>query len=134
MAAAPSNVADGLAPSHNFDNRHGYTEYNQPRSQENDDEPVDGEDASDDFDDIFDDGADEDDLDTEALAASNPADLTKSYNRQRKFNEAISDPNVPPWQYPKSNPQGKTPGSLSVDEQVASLNRHTAKLKLEDKY
>ncbi|KAK5946697.1 Serine/threonine-protein kinase rio1 [Knufia obscura] len=137
MTSNTENVADGLAPSHNFDPRHGYTQETDPSSTR----PQDGQyqdaeqDASDDLDDIFDESADDAEFDAENLAASNPADLTKSYNRQRKLNQAVADPNVPVSQYPRSNPQSKASGNLNtVDDQVASLSRHAAKLKLEDKY
>ncbi|KAK5326997.1 Serine/threonine-protein kinase rio1 [Exophiala xenobiotica] len=105
-------------------------------SQESQGGTVEGEqDASDDLEDILNESAEEPDLDTDDLAASNPADLTKSYNRQRKLNLAIADPSVPSSHYPRSNPQSKASGTLgSVDDQVASLSRHAAKLKLEDKY
>ena len=39
------------------------------------------EDADEDYDDIFE---DEDEIDAEDLMSSNPADFTKSYNRQRQ--------------------------------------------------
>jgi len=139
MTSNSVNVADGLAPSHTFDPRHGYEANGNTLltdSQHGQDSTVGEEqDASDDFEDILNESAEESDLDTEDLAASNPADLTKSYNRQRKLNQAISDPSVPASQYPRSNPQSKASGTLgSVDDQVASLSRHAAKLKLEDKY
>ncbi|KAJ9658894.1 Serine/threonine-protein kinase rio1 [Neophaeococcomyces mojaviensis] len=135
---ASQNVADGITPSHTYIPNSGYAhDTNTSQQRPADDGQVAEEeqgDASDDLGDIFDEGNEEDDLDTDYLAASNPADLTKSYNRQRRLNEASTDPNVQPSQYPKSNPQAKNAGSISVDDQVASLTRHTAKLKLEDKY
>lgn len=135
--ASQGNVADGLAPSHTFLPNRGYLSENTNSTQQLDDDDqqiLQGEDAevSDELDDIFDDSDEGAELDADDLASSNPADLTKSYNRQRKLNQAVTDPNVPPSQYPKSNPQGK--GSLDKDDQVASLSRHAAKLKLEDKY
>lgn len=129
--AALRSVADGLAPSHAFDPRHGYGQ-NMQSSISNDGQVEHETTDEGEYDDIFEDSMDEEDLDSDALATSNPSDLTKSYNRQRRLNEAIADPKIPPSQYPKSNPQGKA--SVSLDEQVASLNRHAAKLKLEDKY
>lgn len=137
MEASQDNVADGLAPSHTFVPNRGYLRQDGSSPQrvvDEDGEELDREDAeaSDDLDDIFEDSAEEADLDADDLATSNPADLTKSYNRQRKLNQAVGDPNVPPSQYPKANPQGK--GSLDKDDQIASLSRHATKLKLEDKY
>lgn len=92
------------------------------------------DDLDEDYDDILDDD-DNDEPDTEDLMASNPADLTKSYNRQRLLNEAMTDPNMPKSQYPKSNPQKPTANMLiSVDDQINSLSRHAAKLRLDDKF
>jgi len=139
MASNSDKVADGLAPSHTFDARHGYAQDNGApviRPQGDHDPEVEAEqDASDDLDDIFDESAGDEDFDAESLAASNSADLTKSYNRQRKLNQAAADSNVPLSQYPRSNPQSRASGTLnSADDQVTSLSRHAAKLKLEDKY
>ncbi|KAK2784573.1 protein kinase rio1 [Emmonsiellopsis sp. PD_33] len=81
------------------------------------------------YDDIF----AEDDLDEDDFGSSNPADLTKSYNRQRRLNELSADPNAPKWTYPKSNPQKPTVNTQAhVDDQISSLSRHTAKLRLDD--
>lgn len=141
METSQDNVAGGIAPSHTFIPNRGYLREDEPSTthriinEDDEAEQNEGEDeGSDDFDDIFDDeSAEEADLDADDLATSNPADLTKSYNRQRKLNQAVADPNISPSQYPKSNPQGKASG-LNKDDQVASLSRHAAKLKLEDKY
>ncbi|KAK5103099.1 Serine/threonine-protein kinase rio1 [Lithohypha guttulata] len=141
MASDTTNVAEGLAPSHTYIANRGYVQ-NNSHIQDN---AVQGQDhyearqleenASEDYDDIFDEDESDDEVDPDldSLAASNPSDLTKSYNRQRKLNAAISDPNVPPSYYPKANPQARAAGG-SVDDQVASLTRHANKLKLEDKY
>lgn len=86
-------------------------------------------DAEDDLDDIF----ESQDFDDADLASYNPADFTKSYNRQRKLQEAISDPNTPKSSYPKANPQKPTANTLaSIDDQVTSLSKHAGKLKLDD--
>lgn len=83
-----------------------------------------------DFDDIFEDGLDEEDL----LNASNPADFTKAYNRQKKLNAAASDPNAPNSSFPKFNSQKPTANTFaSVDDQISSLSRHAGKLKLDDR-
>lgn len=133
--SASQNVADGLAPSHTFLQNHGYVQGEDMSQFRNNDIEDAGEaaaDGSDDLDDIFDESTEEAELDVDDLASSNPTDLTKSYNRQRKLKQAIADPNIPPSQYPKSNPQGHR--SFHIDDQVAALSRHAAKLKLEDKY
>lgn len=141
MAEHPQNVADGIAPSHIYVPNRGYEQdlrenlSGSASGMNNDQGAGDDEVAAEDYNDIFDETDEEMDADLDTLAASNPADLTKSYNRQRKLNQAITDPNVPPSQYPRSNPQTKVPGTLgSVNDQVASLTRHANKLKLEDKY
>lgn len=80
------------------------------------------------YDDIF-----EEELNEEEILSSDPADLTKAYNRQRKLNDLASDSNVPKWQYPKTNSQKPTVNTYaSVDDQVKSLTRHAAKVKLDD--
>ncbi|PGH29836.1 Atypical/RIO/RIO1 protein kinase [[Emmonsia] crescens] len=81
------------------------------------------------YDDIF---ADED-LDEDDFMSSNPADLTKSYNRQRRLKEVSADPNAPKSTYPKSNPQKPTVNTqANVDDQISSLSRHAARLRLDD--
>lgn len=131
-------MADGISPSHTYIPNVGYTN-NLTSSQQlpnvnSRNATEDQDDHSDDIEDIFDEEAEDEDLDADYLAASNPSDLTKSYNRQRRLNQAIAGPAIPTTQYPKSNPQSRSAGNLSVDDQVASLSRHAAKLKLEDKY
>ncbi|KKZ61350.1 RIO kinase 1 [[Emmonsia] crescens] len=81
------------------------------------------------YDDIF---ADED-LDEDDFMSSNPADLTKSYNRQRRLKEVSADPNASKSTYPKSNPQKPTVNTqANVDDQISSLSRHAARLRLDD--
>jgi RIO kinase 1 len=79
-----------------------------------------------DLSDIFVESDDEgDDYD---ISASNPSDFTKAYNRQRVLN----DNNVPASEKPKSNPQQKPSANTktSIDDQVASLTKHAAKIKI----
>lgn len=90
---------------------------------------VEGEDDGEDYEEIF----AEEDLDNDDIASSNPSDFTKSYNRQRRLQEVLSDPHAPRSNLPKANPQKPTANTLaSVDDQVASLSRHAGKLKLDD--
>ena len=64
----------------------------------------------------------------EQLSSSNPNDYTKAYNRQRKQN----DDSIPASEKPKSNPQKPTANTrASIDDQVASLTKHAAKIKLD---
>lgn len=141
-------VADGISPSHTYIPNQGYLHDTRPcptniplqpevGADESAEHPYDDEGDDEELDDIFDESDDGVDFDADDLAASNPSDLTKSYNRQRRLNAAVSDPNTPSSQYPKSNPQSSRPGTLtisSVDDQVANLTKYATKLKLEDKY
>ena len=88
-----------------------------------------GEDDGEDYEDIF----GEEDFDDDDFASSNPSDFTKSYNRQRRQHEVMSDPNMPKSNLPKTNPQKPTANTFaSVEDQVTSLARHAGKLKLDD--
>ncbi|KPI34469.1 Serine/threonine-protein kinase rio1 [Cyphellophora attinorum] len=128
MASNTDSVADGVGPTHTYVPNQGYV--NDQRAaqgmvlpgDEQDQAPVEEED--DDYEDILDEQDDED------LMTANPSDLTKSYNRQRRLNEAIGS-GVPASQYPKANPQSSGGGK---DDQMNVLNKHAAKLRLEDKY
>ncbi|KAI1926965.1 Serine/threonine-protein kinase rio1 [Ophidiomyces ophidiicola] len=80
------------------------------------------------YDDIF-----AEDLDDEDFLSSNPADFTKTYNRQRRLNEVAADANAPKSSYPKSNPQKPTINThAKIDDQISALSRHAAKLRLDD--
>jgi len=67
-------------------------------------------------------------LNEEDLATQNPNDYTKAYNRQLKLN----DPSIPAQYKPKANPQKKLNTQAYIDDQIASLSRHAAKIKLDD--
>jgi RIO kinase 1 len=128
-------LADGQVPTHRFVPHQGYARSGEeegggvsvmPSSTYSDDQ-IEGE-QQDDLDDIF----GEEDVDEEDLMASNSGNLTKSYNRQRRLHEVAADSNVSKSQYPKSNPQKPTANTFaSVDDQIASLSKHAAKLKLD---
>ncbi|PKY01726.1 serine/threonine-protein kinase RIO1 [Aspergillus campestris IBT 28561] len=131
QTAQAANLADGLSPSHTYVPNQGYvrpdgtvptTAGQDPEAQENEDEDDDY------YDDIF-----EEELNEEEFRSSNPSDLTKGYNRQRKTNDLVADPNAPKWTYPKTNVQKPTANLYaSVDDQVKSLTRHAGKIKLDD--
>jgi RIO kinase 1 len=92
------------------------TEASQPAEDENDS----------DLSDIFVESDYEgDDFD---ISASNPNDFTKAYNRQRVQN----DSSIPASEKPKANPQQKPSANTntSIDDQVASLTKHAAKIKI----
>ena len=124
-------LVGGQQPTHVFIPGQGYensisvtaqlsTETEQDENQEDLDE---------DYEDIF---AGED-LEDEDYASYNPSDFTKSYNRQRRVQEASSDPNASKTDFPKANPQKPTANTLaSIDDQVTSLAKHAGKLRLDD--
>ncbi|KIV83580.1 hypothetical protein PV11_05596 [Exophiala sideris] len=127
-----AGIADGLAPSHVYVPNQGYAGSDATKTgrrlasgkliQEDDDEEEDEED-DDEYD--YDDNIDDAQLaDPDFLASSNPADLTKSYNRQRRLDHAAADSNVPSWQYPKGNPQ-------KVSNADVDLGHAMKKLKIE---
>ena len=127
------NLVAGHAPSHTFVPGRGYltdsTMVSDSLSVEERAASVAEDDEDEDYDDIF---AGED-LDDEDLASYNPSDFTKTYNRQKRLQEAIADSNAPKSSYPKANPQKPTANTLaSIDDEVRSLSRHAGKLKLDD--
>lgn len=127
---AARGIADGILPTHTFVANQGYADTSSINPQRR---PAPGnfiqeeDENSDEYeDDYYEDyEADEALDDPEQLGSSNPADLTKSYNRQRRLNEVATDSNVPSWQHPKANPQ-KTP-KLKMGE----LGYDMKKLKIE---
>jgi RIO kinase 1 len=154
----PRGVVDGVAPTHTYIPNQGYLHEDDAdgvalnlRSATRP-EDVENEDDEEDYDDIFE---DEDEMDAEDLMASNPADFTKSYNRQRRLNDAAADSNLPSSHYPKSNPQRGIQGATDtanaqpssfgrvsrpsantfayVDDQISSLAKHASKLRLDEK-
>ncbi|EXJ82725.1 Atypical/RIO/RIO1 protein kinase [Capronia epimyces CBS 606.96] len=125
-------VADGLAPSHTYVPNRGYLDNDSSGSQTRLNlgdlpqesltlhEAEDEEYSSSSLDDDAEDGQL---FDPEYLASSNPSDLTKSYNRQKRLNQARADPKVPAWQYPKSNPQrAPEPVFEASHQKLAKLN------------
>ena len=124
-----SGLADGLAPTHTYVPDQGYVNPDTTRSALVGQDPAEQEEDEDEYyDDIFD-----EELGEEEFMSSNPADLTKGYNRQRKVNEVVADPNAPKWTVPKTNTQKPTVNTYaSVDDQVNTLTRHAAKIKLDD--
>ncbi|KAJ5884440.1 hypothetical protein N7504_012012 [Penicillium tannophilum] len=126
-----SGPADGLAPTHTYVPNQGYVNPETTDSAVAGQEPTEEEEYNEDdedYDDIFDEEMDQGDF-----PSSNSNDLTKAYNRQRKMNTLVADPNAPRWTYPKTNTQKPTVNThASIDDQVKSLTRHAAKIKLDD--
>lgn len=132
-AQAPG-LADGLAPSHTYLPNEGYVNpegtTTTPAAGQESTDVQEGEDEDDEeyYDDIF-----EEEMDTEDFNTSDPSDLTKAYNRQRKINDLAADPNIPKWTYPKTNTQKPTVNThAAIDDQMKSLTRHAAKIKLDE--
>lgn len=125
---ASRGIAEGLAPPHVYVQNRGYLDNSTPAThrrlspghfvQENDDED---EDEDEDYsDDAEGDGGSL--LDPEFLASSNPTDLTKSYNRQKRLDQAVGNANIPSWQYPKANPQQAPKPSVELGHGMKKLN------------
>lgn len=82
------------------------------------------EDDDEDLDDIF---GDDDQLDEEEWT-EDARDLTKTYNRQRQFHDTAHGGVV----LPRSNQQKPSANTFaSVDDQVATLSKHAAKIRLD---
>ena len=137
MASVDSNAAgpaEGLAPARTYIPNQGYVNPDgslpamagqDPTAEEQQGEEEDDEEY---YDDIF-----EEELNQEEFTSSNPADLTKGYNRQRRVNELAADPNAPKWTYPKTNTQKPNVNTAaSVDDQIKGLTRHAGKIRLDD--
>lgn len=123
MAAAPVGIADGYQPSHVYIPNQGYAaDPNEPLdTQVKASEVIDGDDAEEEYDDIFEEEEEElDDLDWDP--SSN--DLTKSYNRQKALHSNSSAPIRQNVQKPLANTKA------SVDDQISSLSKHAAKIRL----
>jgi RIO kinase 1 len=154
----PRAIADGVAPTHTYVPNQGYLHEDDADGgvalNERSVALLEdfGDDGEEDYDDLFE---DEDEMDAEDLMASNPADFTKSYNRQRRLNDAAAGSNLPSSQYPKANPQRGVHGASDaanaqstssgrsnrpsantiayVDDQISSLAKHASKIRLDAK-
>ncbi|EEP81491.1 serine/threonine-protein kinase RIO1 [Uncinocarpus reesii 1704] len=130
MASEHATVRrDAAPPSHDTVAAQSDTPPNEiPPGDEKHMEELEEEEDDEYYDDIF-----ADELADEDFLSSNPADYTKSYNRQRRLNEVVADPNAPKSSYPKINPQKPTVNThAKIDDQIATLSSHAAKLRLDD--
>ena len=90
--ASGSDVTAPLEPGHTYVPNKGYVTGEAPGGNISSENPngsahaEDDQEDDEDLDDLFDDEYDQD-LDVDDYAASNPADFTKAYNRQRKIDE-----------------------------------------------
>lgn len=136
MSQSQTGLADGTTPPHRYIPNQGYVhndnsmsharQYGEHHLDDEEDDP------DEDVDDIL---HESDEYDADDLMVANQSDLTKSYNRQRRLNEAVTDGNVPQWQYPKANPQRNTGlNTSSAEDHLTSLSKHASRLRLEDKY
>lgn len=131
MSAMNTNVATpaaGHQPPHTYIENEGYVPAGHVQKQQmpgsaHDIQPDEYE-QDEDYDDLF--QPSDDELSDTDLQASNPSDYTKAYNRQRRLNDAA----VPESQKPKANPQLNT--KATMDDQIKTLSKHTAKLRLND--
>ena len=128
-----SDLTTGHNPPYNYVPGQGYVDIqiqgleDPPQQPNNDPQHVEEED-----DEFYDDILDDDGIDDENLAAHDPSDFTKIYNRQKRHQEVAADPNAPKSSLPKSNPQKPTANTFaSIDDQIASLSRHAGKLRLD---
>ena len=76
-------------------------------------------------------------LDPDDLAASNPTDLKKSYNRQRRLDQVSANPSVPSSQYPKANSQpqhnnNQKPNTPDLRHEMKSLKFFSEGLSADD--
>lgn len=130
----PLNVASGQPLSPTITANYGDTSANPEMSEnspraKNPELETEGDEAED-YEDIF----VGDELDVDDYASYDPSDFTKAYNRQRRLQEVASDPNAPKSSFPKANPQKPAANTrMSVDDQVSSLSRHAAKIRLDDR-
>lgn len=124
-----SAPAAGQVPSHTYIPNHGYQSSSTPTHDAPPQTPTSGEnteyaaDNEDEIDDLFEEEDEEyfDDMDYDGGSG----DLTKSYNRQRKLNEQNATVPRINSQKPAANTQ------TSVDDQISSLAKHAAKIRLE---
>ncbi|KAJ8609092.1 hypothetical protein MRB53_039291 [Persea americana] len=132
-------IATAHTPPHHYDPVRGYAveahgapaTFNQSSSRDVQgpvEDEAEDQDEDDDFGISDEDDEVDDEVDDEIIESANPNDYTKSYNRQRRLN----DPSVPASQQPKTNSQRpKANTAALVDDQITSLSRHAAKLKLD---
>ncbi|TEY83171.1 hypothetical protein BOTCAL_0025g00320 [Botryotinia calthae] len=128
----PVSAAAGQEPSHTYIPNQGYAHPATsdappmtPTSGENTEYAADNEDDA--YDDLFDEEDDGyvDDVDYDPSSG----DLTKSYNRQRKLNDATATG------APRINPQRPAANTkASVDDQITSLSKHAAKIRLDGSF
>ncbi|KAK2616484.1 Serine/threonine-protein kinase rio1 [Conoideocrella luteorostrata] len=130
MPEETTSAAAPHEPPFTYTANHGYVEPAQeappevrmPRGAPH---PEEYNEADDDLDDIFED--DDDDVDDEEWTGD-ARDLTKTYNRQRQ----LHDNNHGGAALPRSNQQKPTANTFaSVDDQVATLSKHAAKIRLD---
>jgi RIO kinase 1 len=118
-----SGPAAAHVPTHTYVPNHGY---DTPATTEGGVPLESGEAEYDEnYDDIFDEEEEVDDIDNLDWDPSS-GDLTKSYNRQKRLLDTNqSAPKINPQQKPIANT------NASVDDQISSLSKHAAKIRLD---
>ena len=118
------DFAAGISAPHQFVPNRGYV------TTETATVPVEyREDDDEDYDDQFDDSS-EDEIDPDDLMASNPADLTKSYNRQRRLNQA--DAHQLPTRTNRQRASADT--QHWTDDKASILAQYASKIRLDESY
>lgn len=127
-----AGLAEGHAPPYTFVQNRGYENLpatNEPALPLADGATTQAEDNEDEL--LGDEEDDDEELELDEdydISSANPNDYTKSYNRQRRLN----DTNAPASQLPKTNSQRPQANvAANIDDQISSLSRHAAKLKLD---
>lgn len=123
LSSESSAPAAGLSPSHTYIPNRGYetSTSNEAPPQTPTGYAADNEDET--YEDIFEDDDEEffENLDFDPSSGN----ITKAYNRQRKLNDSdATAPRINP-QRPAANTQA------SVDDQISSLSKHAAKIRLD---
>jgi RIO kinase 1 len=122
-----STPADGQSPTHSYVPNRGYETSSSAADAPPSSAGGQTEYAADNEDEVYDDLFDEEEEEHFEDMEYDPSsgDLTKSYNRQRKLNDQSSTA-------PRINPQKPTANTKSsVDDQISSLARHAAKIRLD---
>ena len=118
------DIAAGISAPHHFVPNRGYAGETTvvPTAYQEDD-------GDEDYDDDFDDSSEEE-IDPEDLMASNPADLTKSYNRQRRLKQA--DVNQLPLRINRQQPSAGA--QRWTDDKASILAQYESKIRLNEDY
>jgi RIO kinase 1 len=117
-----ASLAAGQEPKHVYVTNRGYETSNQGVPQTPTGVEYTADDEEENYDDLFD---EEEEYFEDGDFDGTSGDLTKSYNRQRKLNDTTATA-------PRINPQKPAANTKSsVDDQISSLSKHAAKIRLD---